>query len=156
MTTTARLRLSATFAAMAVVYAVSVAITRSALWAQAPSALGLGVALDLTITTLAIAYFLAVRPGLLPKAALVPIFLVGLVAGRAILPADGRDGLAVLAGLWAVGEVAISVVLIARIRQVARATAAARRAGETLIAALEQALSGALGRRIGSALGVEL
>jgi hypothetical protein len=154
--THARARLSLTFVLIGAVYATSIAITRSALWAQAPTALGLGVTLDLTLTVLALATFLAVRPGLLPRAALVPLFVVGLASARLIVPADGREGLAALAALWVVAEVALLALLVARAGRVARAVRAERRAGATPIAALEQALAGVLGARLGSMLAVEL
>jgi hypothetical protein len=101
-------------------------------WAAQP-AIATGIAVDLTLTAALAVYLLAVRPRLLPAAALIPVVLAGASAARWQLPASPVTAL--LAGAWVLAEVALVVAAVTRVRAAAGRSRAAH-AGAIRVAAV--------------------
>lgn len=131
--------------ALVLVYAACVAIARSAAFAHAPAALSTGISLDLTGTAALLIYWLGVRPGALPKLALVPVLAGGLALAHWLVPPDHRAALRLLGYGWAVVELGLTAIVIAKLRSIVRDTRAARAAGSPLPRALDTSLARALG-----------
>lgn len=142
---TRRLSLASATAAVAALYALSLAITRSSVWAADPDVMAVGVTLDLTATATLAVYLLAVRPGHLPRIALVAVFFAGLLAAQALVPPAHRDlASAMLAG-WAVVELTLAAWLACKARRAIHVYRTARATGAAGIDALRTALTDALG-----------
>jgi hypothetical protein len=88
MTRTNVAKLAPAALTLAALYAACAAIAASQLMARAPATIGAGVALDLTLTAAALVYLLAVRPGHLPRRALVGVVAAGLALAHVLVPAS--------------------------------------------------------------------
>jgi hypothetical protein len=135
--------------AVAAVYAISTLIAFSSWSTHTPVAIG--IACDLTLTSAALFWLLAVRPGHARPRALIRVVLLGVALARLLvgIRALGVIGIAV--------EAAVMVWLVVRVRRIVRRTRELRRAGLGLAAALEDALCIVFGvRAVASVLAVEI
>lgn len=121
--------------AVAAVYAVS---TVFAFTLPKHPAIGIGIAIDLTLTAAALFWLLAVRPGHAKPAALIRVLVLGLVTARLLV------GITAL-GVIAIGaEAVVAVYLLVRARRMLRHVRALRAEGHGLAAALDGALRTAI------------
>jgi hypothetical protein len=139
------LRTTGALTLLGALYLACIAFARSSAMQVQPTALSVGLLLDLTVTAGAICHLLLVRPGTLPKLALIPLLLLGLFTASRILPEDQQGVLVALGVVWAVAELAIAGAVIVRGRRLVRATRAARRRGEAPWPALAAGLADVLG-----------
>lgn len=135
--------------AVAAVYAISTLIAMSS-WSQhAPVAIG--IACDLTLTSAALFWLLAVRPGHARPRALIRVVLLGVALARLLV------GIRALGVIGVAVEAAVTVWLVVRIRRIVRRTRELRRTGLGLAAALEDALCIVFPvRAVASVLAVEI
>ncbi len=134
---------------VAVVYAASAVIAQMAI-AQHP-AIAMGIAFDLTVTSAAVFWWLAVRPGKASRKALVRVVALGFVAAKLLV------GLSALGAVGAAAEVGVLALLVVRVRRIVRRTRVERAAGHGLPAALEIAFAAVLpARAVASALATEV
>lgn len=118
--------------AVAAVYAISTVIALSS-WSQhAPVAIG--IACDVTLTSAALFWLRAVRPGHARPRALIRVVLLGVALARLLV------GIRALGIVGIVLELAVITWLGVRICRIVRRTHELRRAGLGLAAALEDAL----------------
>lgn len=112
--------LTAPFWASATLIAgVCAAIVRTPLFARAPEMAAYGVTFDLCLTIPALYYVLVVRRGAHP-ATLIPVFGVGMLLARLLVPRGHQEFLRSLASLGAMLEVVLLGVVVARVRNVSR------------------------------------
>jgi hypothetical protein len=150
-------RVGLSAAGVAAIYGFALLLVGSAAFAGAPEVMGVGLTIDLTLTATALVYFLAVRPGHLPKVALLPVFAGGVLTARLILPVEGRAAVAVAGGALVAVELGVATLLVWRLRKVIARTREARAAGAPWRIALETGLEAALGSsRIAGFLATEL
>lgn len=141
------LRVSTGLALLAAVYLVSITMVGSSAMQLDPAALSLAVVVDLTLTAAVILYLFFIRPGTLPKKALIPLLAIGLFTASRILPARYSmllTGLAVLGGAL---ELLVAGALLLRWRRLLLSTRAALRRGEAAWPALMAGFAEALGER---------
>lgn len=118
MESTSRLRAYApSAAALLVVYAAVLAITHSAMFARAPGAIAVAATVDLTSTATLAVWWLGVRPGRVPRWALLATLSAGVALAKAHVP-HAPLGALVLVGIAL--EVASVTWLAIRLRRVAR------------------------------------
>ena len=121
------------------VVAISLLIVRSASFALAPDLLGWAVSADVAMLLPAIYLLLAGRVGW-PRLSAVPVFVLGLLVSRALLPA-GHTGLAGRLGFVAAPlELFVLVYLVRETRRVAREYRAVAAGPGRFVEALEIAL----------------
>lgn len=145
-------RLSLSAAGVAAIHALAFVLVGTTAFATAPAELGLGLTLDLTLTATLFVYLVAVRPGHLPGIVLLPIFAIGALTARVVLPPEGRAAL-VFVGLAAVAvELGAATLAVVRLRRVVARFRLARRAGRGVRPALLEALEVGLGSRLLAAI----
>jgi hypothetical protein len=135
--------------AVAVIYVVS-AILSFTLMPLHP-AIGIGIAIDLTLTAAAAFWLLAVRPGHAKPAALIRVLVLGFALARLLV------GVSAL-GIVAIAiECVVTVFIIVRARRLVRHVRALRREGHGFHAALDIALRGVFPvPAVASALAMEI
>jgi hypothetical protein len=143
--------------AIGALYLVSIALARSLPSFEAPELVGLGVTLDLTVTSTAIVWLALVRRGRAPSWVLLPTFVAGAATARLALPPEARGALALVAGAWAAAELGLATLLVVRARRLAARARALRAEGRSRLESWEQALGELLGApRIAAALVLEV
>jgi hypothetical protein len=126
-----RVLLPALFA-VAAVYVVSAILSFTLL--PLHPLIGIGIAIDLTLTAAALFWLLAVRPGHARPAALIRVLVLGLALARLLV------GISALGFVAIAIECAVAVFLISRARRLVRHVRALRREGHGLPTALDIAL----------------
>jgi hypothetical protein len=106
-----------TLGGVAAIYAASLAIAHSALFARAPGTLGLAITIDLTLTAGALVYFAAVRRGAAAPWLVFATVGTGLMASHVLLPGGGGKAALAYAG---VAEIGLLVALARRPRALGR------------------------------------
>lgn len=139
-TTPARAGVHALLAATAV-YAVAVAIARSAAFAARPDVVGAALAADLVVTAPAAYWWLVVRPGAARARTLLPVVALSVAGAKLVLPAGHQSFVGLVR--WATAPVELLLVAWAA-RTVARAL---RAPGGDVAEALDAELVRALGDR---------
>jgi hypothetical protein len=119
------------FAAVAAVYVVSAVLSFTL---PAHPVIGIGIAIDLTLTAAALFWLLAVRPGHAKPAALIRVLVLGLAMARLLV------GISALGMVAIAIEAGVSVYLIVRARRLVRHVRALRADGHGLAGALDTAL----------------
>ena len=131
---------AAAFGAAACVYLWCFVIVRSELLAASPTALTLGVTINLTGTATLLVWWLGVRPGHLPRAALLVTALTGLVTAALVLPAAAPLRWQAFVYVWGACELILAGLLLSRVVRLVRTVRSARAAGHALSEALELGL----------------
>ena len=139
-------RTTAALTLLGALYLACIAIARSSVMHEQPTAISVGLLLDLTVSASAICYLLLVRPGTLPRVALLPLVLLGLCTASHILPEDQRGVLVALGMVWAAAELVIAGMVVVRGRRLLRTTRAALRSGKPPWPAFAAGLSEVLGQ----------
>ncbi len=121
-------------------YAASLLIARSEMFARAPELLGASITVDLTLSATAIVWLTLVRRGHVPWWALLPVFFAGLGTAWLILPASGQRAVDLALTAWAFVEIALVVVLLTKLRRLLRRVRILRGGGMERVEAFEQAL----------------
>ena len=101
------------------VFGVSYLLIHSRLFMENPDILSFGLTFDMTISIPILYYFLA-RKGKLPKALLIPIFMLSLIAAALILPRDHRQFLDLIKHAIFPLEAFITAYLILKITRVVK------------------------------------
>lgn len=123
-------------AAVAVVYALSTVFAFTLL--PGHPAIGIGIAIDLTLTAAALFWLLAVRPGHAKPAALLRVLVLGFAMARLLV------GIRALGAIAIALEAAVTIYLIVRARRLVRHVRTLRADGHSLPAALDTALRAAI------------
>jgi hypothetical protein len=117
MTRDARIMLPAFFATVLAVLAVSILIVRSQAFADEPDALAWGITFDLALLVPAIYLIIARRMGWLWTPA-IPLFLLGLLAAKLILPGAHETPVRALEFAAFPLELFVIVFVVIKVRQV--------------------------------------
>jgi hypothetical protein len=136
---------SALAGGLAALYGFAFWMVARGLVARAPGPMGAATTVDLTVTAALATWWFGARRGRLHRRAPFVVLALGFVAARLILPANAREGLVVLRVAWALAELAVVALVLARIGPLRRRLRALRLSGVALDDALEQALAPAIG-----------
>ncbi|WP_433929870.1 hypothetical protein AB3662_39110 [Sorangium cellulosum] len=133
-------------------WAVEIAVVRSRHFAASPDLIALAASIDLTLLVTGLYALLVIRPGHAPALSAIPVFLVGLLGARALLPEEHRGALGALELAALLAEAGMLGLAVWRGRAIARAFRVGRAAGLAYAEALEQAATPVLGSQLAARL----